>query len=119
MTVLTRAELSRYQTSALIGPEPLEHLARPWRAMRQRQRRAELAQMPLAGACPSRPHEGVEPFPPRYGHEQCHGAPAVGYLERLAGSHALEPTAGLLAKLPNSNLLHVLLVEHMALAREA
>src|SRR5580692_11471869 len=62
MTVFTRAELSRYQTSALIGSEPFEHLARPLRPFPQRQRRAEFAQMPGASAYPSRSHKPLEPF---------------------------------------------------------
>lgn len=76
--------------------------------MRQRERRAQFEQVPLAWPYPSRRHERVEPFPRRYGNEESDGASAIGYFERLPGSDALEPTAGLLAKLANSNLFHVL-----------
>jgi hypothetical protein len=108
MTVLTRAELSRYQASALICPEPLEYFARRRRPRRKGQWRTELSKVPITAPCPPGRDEGVEPIRTRYRHKQCDGTPAVGYLEGLTGSNELQPAAGVLTKVANSNSVHVL-----------
>ena len=69
MIVLTRAELSRYQVSALIGPESFQHLAGPQCARGQRQRWTEFRQMSVAAPCTPGRQERIEPFGTRNGNQ--------------------------------------------------
>jgi hypothetical protein len=60
MTVLTSAELSTYQTSALIGAEPLERLTRAQSTPAAATGRPEIADMPVTGAGPARRQQFLE-----------------------------------------------------------
>jgi hypothetical protein len=64
--------------------------------------------VPLTRPGPSCRDERVNPFLVGKRDEQSDGATAVGHLERFAGGNTLEQATGLLAKLTNSDLSHVL-----------
>jgi hypothetical protein len=88
---LTSADVSRYQTSALIGAEPLEHLAGPRSPSAPGPWRTEAGQVAATGARAACGQQRVEAPFSRNGDEQRDGHSAVRDLERLARGNAPEP----------------------------
>jgi hypothetical protein len=64
--------------------------------------------MSLPWADPPGGHERAKAFRIRYRNEQRYRPATVSYFERLPSRNARQPTARVLAKVTNSDLVHVL-----------